>query len=52
LFEGLEGLEYSFDIVLSKNFGYVISSALDVGKRNEIYGWGRRGRVVLFRLAG
>jgi hypothetical protein len=35
LFESFERLEDGFDILFSKNFGYVISSALDVGERKE-----------------
>jgi len=36
LFEGFEWLEDGFDIHLGKDFGYVISCALNVGKINEI----------------
>jgi hypothetical protein len=35
LFESFERLEDSFDILFSKNFGYVICNALDVGERKE-----------------
>jgi hypothetical protein len=35
LLEGFEGIENGFDILFTKNFGYVISSSLDVRKRNE-----------------
>jgi hypothetical protein len=36
LFEAFEWLEENFDISFREDFGYVISSSLDVGKRNEI----------------
>jgi hypothetical protein len=50
LFESFERLEDDFDILFSKNFGYVICSALDVGERKESWG-GRGGRKVGLRVA-
>jgi hypothetical protein len=35
LFKGFKGIEDGFDILLRDNFGNVVYSALDVGKRNE-----------------
>jgi len=33
LIESFEMIEDNFDIIFGKNFGYVISGALDVGER-------------------
>jgi hypothetical protein len=35
LFESFKKLEDGFDILFGNHFGYVISSALDVGERKE-----------------
>jgi hypothetical protein len=37
-FESFERIEYGFDILFGKNFGYVISSSLDVEERKERWG--------------